>query len=254
MQLKMNSTETKKIRSVFSVKRKEYITPHFIRIIFDIKDYQAELLSHVKSGSNNKIFIPTADPDSQNIVRTYTNRKIDLENKELSIDFVAHGDSGPASAWALRAQEGDFLGIGMKESTKPLVPEAESYLFVGDATALPVINAIAEQLPAGVNVKMLLETFGKEDEIISCSAANVDLEWLYNQTPEKGSLLAEKAREFKFSEKEQKKFIYVAAEYATVKSLRDYFKADPSFDPRSLYAVSYWKAGMSEDQAGPHQK
>lgn len=250
----MDSTQTKKIRSVFNVKRKERLTPHFIRIIFEIKEDQVELLSNVKSGSNNKIFIPTENPESQGIVRTYTNRKIDLENKELSIDFVAHGDNGPASAWASKAQKGDTLGIGMKESTRPLVPEADSYLLVGDATALPVINAIVEQLPAGMKAKVLLETFGREDEMISCSAADIDLEWLHNPTPEKGSLLAEKAKQFKFPEKEQRKYVYVAAEYSTVKELRDYFRADISLDPRSIHAVSYWKAGESEDQASLHKK
>ncbi|BAP29465.1 siderophore-interacting protein [Chryseobacterium sp. StRB126] len=250
----MNSTETKKIRSVFHVKHKEYITPHFIRVIFNINDNQAEMLANVKSGSNNKIFIPTDEPDTQEIIRTYTNRKIDLENRELSIDFVAHGDNGPASAWALNVQEGDFLGIGMKASPRPLVPEANSYLFVGDATALPVICAIVEQLPEGVNVKVLLETFGKEDEVLSCSAANVDIEWLYNPTPEKGSQLAEAAKQFKFPEDEQRKYVYVAAEYSTAKELRDYFKADPTLDSRALHAISYWKAGESEDQAGLHKK
>ena len=250
----MNSTETKKIRSVFHVKHKEYITPHFIRVTFNINDNQAEMLTNVKSGSNNKIFIPADETDTQGIVRTYTNRKIDLENRELSIDFVAHGDNGPASAWALNVQEGDFLGIGMKESTRPLVPEADAYLLVGDATALPVICAIVEQLPEGVNVKVLMETFGKDDEILSCSAANVDIEWLYNPTPEKGSQLAEAAKQFKFPEDEQRKYVYVAAEYSTVKELRDYFKADATLDSRALHAVSYWKAGESEDQAGLHKK
>lgn len=250
----MNSTETKKIRSVFHVKHKEYITPHFIRVIFNINDNQAEMLTNVKSGSNNKIFIPRDEPDTQEIVRTYTNRKIDLENRELSIDFVAHGDNGPASAWALQVQKGDVLDIGMKESTRPLIPEADSYLLVGDATALPVICAIIEQLPEGVNVKVLMETFGKEDEVLVCSAGNVDIEWLYNPAPEKGSQLAEAAKQFKFPEGEQRKYVYVAAEYSTVKELRDYFKADPSLDSRALYAVSYWKAGESEDQSGLHKK
>ncbi len=78
----MNPNEIKKIRSVFHVKHKEYITPHFIRIIFNIDDNQSEMLTNVKSASNNKIFIPTDEPDTQKIVRTYTNRKIDLQNRE----------------------------------------------------------------------------------------------------------------------------------------------------------------------------
>ncbi|PWW17569.1 siderophore-interacting protein [Chryseobacterium sp. AG844] len=135
--------ETKKIRSVFTVKKKLFITPHLIRVIFDIDEKQAELLANVKSGSNNKIFIPTEE--NIILIRTYTNRKIDLEEKELSVDFVAHGDNGPASAWALKAKPGDLLEIGMKESSKPLVPNADFYLLAGDATALPVICAIAEQ-------------------------------------------------------------------------------------------------------------
>lgn len=86
--------ETKKIRSVFTVKKKLLITPHFIRVVFHIGENQAELLANVKSGSNNKIFIPTEE--NSTVMRTYTNRKIDLEKHELSIDFVAHGDNGPA--------------------------------------------------------------------------------------------------------------------------------------------------------------
>ena len=106
-------------------------------------DEQTELLAGVRPGSNNKIFIPVGNDGQETIVRTYTNRKIDLEKKELSVDFVAHGDNGPTSAWALKAKAGDHLGIGMKESLRPLVPESDRYLLAGEMQQLYLLLALS---------------------------------------------------------------------------------------------------------------
>lgn len=237
--------ETKKIRSVFTVKKKLFITPHLIRVIFDIDEKQAELLANVKPGSNNKIFIPTEE--NITLIRTYTNRKIDMEEKELSVDFVAHGDNGPASAWALKAKPGDLLEIGMKESSKPLVPNADFYLLAGDATALPVICAIAEQFPSYVRAKIILEVADKEDELILCSAADLSVEWLHNPHPEQGSKLAEAVKSVHFPPGILKEYVYIAAEYSTVHELRTYFKTTLEWDPHGMYICSYWKAGQAEN-------
>lgn len=240
--------KTKKIRSAFIVKHKQFITPHLIRVVFEIDKNQAELLANVRSGSNNKIFIP-AEEESTPLVRTYTNRKIDLENRELSIDFVAHGDNGPASAWALKASPGDVLEVAMKESTRPLIPDADFYLIAGDATALPVICAIAEQLPSYVRAKIILEVADKEDELILCSAADISVEWLHNPHPEEGSRLAEAVKSVQFPPVDLKKYVYIAAEYTTVDELRTYFKTTLQWDPRAIYACSYWRAGQSEGKS-----
>ncbi|MGG7469745.1 siderophore-interacting protein [Chryseobacterium arthrosphaerae] len=239
---------TQKIRSVFRMKDKKFLTPHLIRTVFDIDDHQAELLAYVRSGSNNKIFIPHSSEEHDISVRTYTNRKIDLEARELTVDFVSHGDNGPASAWALQAVPGDTMEIGMKQNTRPLVPEADFYLLVGDATALPVICAIAEQLPSYVTAKIILEVHGKEDELIVCSAADISVEWLHNPQPEKGSDLAEQARKTEFPQGILKEYVYIAAEYTTVHELRHYFRTTLQWDPHGLYACSYWRAGQSEDE------
>ncbi|WP_454045719.1 siderophore-interacting protein [Chryseobacterium sp. Marseille-Q8038] len=242
----VQAEKTKKIRSAFIVKNKQYLTPHLIRVIFEIDNKQTELLANVRSGSNNKIFIPTEE-DGVSLFRTYTNRKIDLENRELTIDFVAHGDNGPASAWALKACTGDVLEVGMKESTRPLVPDADFYLLAGDATALPVICAIAEQFPSYVSAKILLEVSGKEDELILCSAADISVEWLHNPHPEKGSKLAETVKSVQFPSGVLKEYVYIAAEYSTVHELRTYFKTTLDWDPHGMYICSYWKAGQAEN-------
>lgn len=241
----IHAEKTKKIRSAFIVKNKQYLTPHLIRVIFDIDDSQAELLSHVRSGSNNKIFVP-AEKGSTPLIRTYTNRKIDLENRELSIDFVAHGDNGPASAWALKANPGDVLEVGMKESSRPLIPDADFYLIVGDATALPVICAITKQFPSYVRAKIILEVADKEDELMLCSAADISVEWLHNPHPEKGSRLAEAVKCVQFPSGVLKEYVYIAAEYTTVHELRTYFKTNLEWDTQALYACSYWRAGQPE--------
>ncbi|WP_426482768.1 siderophore-interacting protein [Chryseobacterium sp. R2ACT005] len=238
--------KTKKIRSAFIIKNKQYLTPHLIRMVFEMDDNQAELLANVRSGSNNKIFFPTEEGRTP-LIRTYTNRKIDLENRELTIDFVAHGDNGPASAWALQASPGDSLEIGMKESTRPLVPDADFYLLAGDATALPVICAIAEQFPPYISAKILLEVAGKEDELILCSAADISVEWLHNPHPEEGSRLAEAVKSVQFPPGVLKEYVYIAAEYTTVHELRNYFKTTLQWDPHGLYICSYWKAGQAEN-------
>ena len=242
----IQAEKTKKIRQAFIVKHKQYLTPHLIRVVFEIDENQVEMLTHVHSGSNNKIFIPTEE-GSAPLIRTYTNRKIDLENRELSVDFVAHGDNGPASAWALQANTGDSLEIGMKESRRPLVPDADFYLLAGDATALPVICAIVEQFPPYVSAKILLEVAGKEDELMLCSAADISVEWLHNPHPEEGSRLAEAVKSVQFPSGVLKEYVYIAAEYATVHELRTYFKTTLQWDPHGLYICSYWKAGQAEN-------
>ncbi|WP_413534032.1 siderophore-interacting protein [Empedobacter brevis] len=249
------------IRSIFTVKRKEFLTPNFIRVIFEMSDEQCKLLENIQEGSNNKIFIPPKGvgliyfPNKEVSLntsltaktRTYTNRKIDLRNKELTIDFVAHGTTSPASAWAISAKIGDPLGIAMKDVRKPLIGKADHYLLIGDATAIPVIAAILESLTAKVSVKVILEVPSKDDEIIMYSKAKVEIEWLHNSNPKMGSYLAKKAITHQFENKNAHNFVYCAAEYRTVKEVREYYRKTLNWDSDLIFTCSYWKAGSAED-------
>ena len=260
--------EIKGVRGTFRVRRKEALTPHYIRIILEIPDEYLALLSDVTVGRHNKIFIPPAGateiefPDRENpvrsphaaITRTYTTRSIDIQARELAIDFVAHGDNGPASAWALKAAEGDVLGIGMKTGLRPLVPAADSYLLVGDATALPVIAAILERLAPATQAKVIVEVQGKEDELQLPLTAGTQIEWLHNPHPEKGSQLAELAKRYHQSAALSEPYVFVASEYRTVRDLRSYFKSELGLDVSRYSATAYWKAGESEDESASERR
>ncbi len=251
------------IRGVFTVTRKAYITPHLIRVYLTSEDLA--LFAHTTVGINNKILIPSPGTTSIHFpkldkkkkkksakvkkptVRTYTHRGIDLEQQELWIDFVAHGDEGPASAWAIKAQKGDCLGIMMKNKKKELYPKANNYLLVGDATALPVLSAILEDLPANAKGTCIIEVNSEADKLAIQTKANINFIWLYNAHPQQGSALAETV---KLQELPQNhRFAYIAAEYQSVKAIRKYLKKDQAWGKKEFYAFSYWKSGSSESKS-----
>ena len=105
-------------------------------------------------------------PERQMPIRTYTVRALRAEQREVDVDFVLHGATGPASAWAETAAVGDEVVLigpnarfpgptGGFEWHPPA--DASCLLVAGDETAVPAICAIVESLPAGQRARVLLE-------------------------------------------------------------------------------------------------
>lgn len=264
-------SETKKelpaiVRGVLTVKNKVYLTPNYIRVTLTGDD--VPLFAETTPGINNKIFIPPTGvneihfPDFdystgewshapehlKPVIRTYTHRAIDLEKKEMIIDFVAHGESGPASAWAINAKPGDILGILMKAKESVLYPKADWYLLAADATGIPVIAAILETLPATATGVAYIEIPTKEDEQELKTDADIQINWIYNAHPGENTLLADAVRTVKIPQQHNTtRFGYAAAEFSTVKDIRQFLRKEQNWDQSELYAYSYWKFGASED-------
>jgi NADPH-dependent ferric siderophore reductase len=87
--------------------------------------------------------------------RTYTIRALRPSDREVDIDFVLHGSTGPASRWALAATPGERLQIvapdggfegdpGGYEWRPPR--NLDRLLLLADETALPAAAGILEQL------------------------------------------------------------------------------------------------------------
>jgi NADPH-dependent ferric siderophore reductase len=258
------------IQASLVVSRKVQITPHYIRVFLTGEDVLKFV--HATVGVNNKILIPPKGihevhfpefdyekkqwkpmPDEiRPTVRTYTHRGIDPDKKELWIDFATHGEEGPASSWAIHAREGDALGVLMKSGKKELYTRAENYLLAGDATAIPVLGAILEDLPATAKAVCIIEVQSKEDEQLLSTKADVTFIWLHNPDPLSGSQLAEtlKAQQLPATNR----FAYIAAEFSSVKAIRSFLRKDQGWLQEELYAYSYWKAGVAEDQSAGERR
>lgn len=252
------------LRAILTVKEKLFVTPHYIRVV--LTGAEVHHFAATTVGANNKLFLPSVPggeiafpkfeegawvlphPDQKPIVRTYTHRGIDLERQEMWIDFVAHGDDGPASAWAARAQPGDKLGIAMKAHPIMLYPQADWYLLAGDATAIPVLSAILESLPAEARGLAYIEVQGPEDEQRITTRSKVQITWLHHAHPGEHSPLANAIREVELPDGlETSRFAYVAAEFSSVQDIRQYLRKEQFWDREELHAFSYWKYGKSED-------
>ncbi|RZI22570.1 siderophore-interacting protein [Pseudomonas orientalis] len=177
----------------------------------------------------------------QPAMRDYTPRRFDLGTGELDIDFVLHGD-GPASTWAEQAQVGQHLHIGGPRGSM-IVPDIfDSYLLIGDETALPAIGRRLEELPAGRKVLAVIEIADAAEQQTLESAADVEIIWVLrgqddlldvvrNLTLPGGTL-----------------YSFVATETKVSRQVRRVLLETHKVNEEYLKAVGYWRAeGSDED-------
>lgn len=246
------------MRGVLTVKEKVFLSPHYIRIILEGNDLYK--FKEANIGDNNKLIIPKEqnaevvlpdlkqgkNRDENTSVRTYTLRNLDLEKGEMAIDFVMHGETGPASKWAMHAEKGNQLGVLMKSKRKPLFQPADWFLLAGDHTAVPVISAILEKLPSKARGNVILEVYDAEDTLELQKPMGVTITWTFNKTPGENSTLVNFLKTIDLS-KESSKFIFAAAEYHAIKEIQQLLRKEDNLARKDWYAFSYWKYGQAED-------
>ncbi|MFK4231854.1 siderophore-interacting protein [Pseudomonas guariconensis] len=118
------------------------------------------------------------DGGARPTMREYTPRRIDLVVNELDIDFVLHGD-GPASTWAAQAAPGQTLDIAGPRASMVVPDIFDSYLLIGDETAIPAIGRRLEELPAGRRVLALIQIEDEQEQQPLPSKAQVEVIWVH---------------------------------------------------------------------------
>ncbi|MEU9141198.1 siderophore-interacting protein [Streptomyces sp. NPDC048404] len=177
------------------------------------------------------------------VTRTYTVRAWDPETRELTLDFVVHGDEGLAGPWALRAQPGEvvrFMGPGGAYAPDT---SADWHLLAGDESALPAIAAALESLPDAATVRAFVEVSGPEEEQKIDSDAEVV--WLHRGDWPVGTALVEAVRALEFPEGRLHAFVH--GEAAFVKELRRLLRVERQIPREDLSISGYWRLGHNED-------
>lgn len=197
---------------------------------------------------------PMAGPDGKAIwpplaerpsLRTYSLRRHDAGRGEIDIDFVLHGEHGPASRWAASAAAGDLLGVGGPGGLT--IRDADFYLLAGDHTAVPAISRIVERLPPHARGHAFLEVPGPEDEQRFETRADIGITWLHRNGSEAGrnDLLHDAVRAMPWPVG-MRVFAWIGCESATVRRLRAYVRGERGLDARQHLAIGYWRYGMNE--------
>lgn len=223
--------------------------------------------------------------DARPPMRTFTIRQLRAEECEVDVDFVLHGETGPASRWATHARPGDRVVL--------LAPDADcaessegwewkppagvgQVLLVADETALPAVAGILEEL-AGLadppRTLALLEIAQAGDAVPLKAPATAELVWLPRGQEVHGqrllqavqarlaaaSAVAEGAEldeidvdaqilwEQADASADGAMYAWVAGEAGAVMAIRRYLVKDCGLDRRAITFMGYWRQGRVLD-------
>lgn len=178
--------------------------------------------------------------------RRYTVRAWDAERRQLTVDFVVHGDDGVAGPWAAAAEPGDVLVFeGPSGGYRP-DPAADWHLMVGDESALPAIAASLEAVPADVLVVVRLVCDGEDHEVALRSPGRLDVSWLHRTgTREDAELLPTAIRDLSFPRGRVHAFIH--GEAGEIREIRRHLLLDRGLTRADMSCSPYWRRDMTDE-------
>lgn len=173
-------------------------------------------------------------------MREYTPRRIDLVAGELDIDFVLHGD-GPASTWAAQAQVGQVLNIAGPRSSMVVPDSFDSYLLVGDETAIPAIARRLEELPATRKVVAVIEIEDAEEQQALQTLAQLEVIWVQRHRQDLLDVL--KALPLP----EGRLYTWVALEKALTRKAKRLLIEEKGVQEDLIKAAAYWRLDPNDE-------
>jgi NADPH-dependent ferric siderophore reductase len=285
-----------------ALKQRVSLSPSLTRLVFAAPD-----VAHMKTDGPDqriKVFFPLpgqaapvvpqgehwyaryrALPDDQRApMRTYTIRALRPEAGEVDVDFVLHGETGPASRWATHARIGDRVSLLAPDAQVRASSEGYEWkppanvrrvLLVADGTALPAVAGILEALaqwPRPPEVQAFLEVDHEADVLPLQAPLGAQLFWLAREGAAHGQRLQEAVRARigpvgpraadqelaeinidqdilweQASAEGEGLYAWVAGEAGAVMAIRRHLVKDCGIDKRAVTFMGYWRHGKVID-------
>jgi NADPH-dependent ferric siderophore reductase len=190
------------------------------------------------------------DPRVRAVMRSYTVCAQRLDPAEFDVEFVLHGDAGPASRWARLARPGDRVMVfGPAVSDNSGVdfrppPGTGWVLLTADETALPAVAGILAWLPPGTPARVWIEVPHADDVRPLPTSADARIDWIVRDGAPAGLVLpAVRAAELPSGTP----YAWVAGEAGVVRALRRHLVGERGLDRRAVTFTGYWRRGATEE-------
>jgi NADPH-dependent ferric siderophore reductase len=180
--------------------------------------------------------------------RRITVRAWNDDRRELTIDIATHGDVGYAGRWVIRAQPGDRLQLRGPAGGYSPHSDADSYLFVGDESALPAIAACSEAVPSGRPVVVVAEVEDAAGEIQLSSPGALEVRWVHRagRADDVDRLLADAVAALPRPDGVVSAFVH--GEAVATRAVRRVLLSEGIVDEDRLSCSPYWRRGHDDEE------
>jgi NADPH-dependent ferric siderophore reductase len=257
----------------FQVISSEQLTPHMIRLVlggsgFDTFKPVEFTDSYVKfvivRNDVDVSALPTPltldsfselPEEHRPTIRTYTIRNVDPDRREITVDFVVHGEHGVAGPWAASVQPGDPAYLMGPSGAYAPDPGADWHLLAGDEAGLPALSAALEALPPNAIGRAFIEVSGPDDEVALSAPEGVEISWIHrggraDLVPEEragdNAPLIAAVTESAWLPGQAQVFIHGEAQ-AVMHNLRPYIRKVRGVDAKWASISGYWRRGRTEE-------
>ncbi len=228
------------VRREVTVLRSERLSPHVVAITFG----GASLAGFVSLSFDDHLKFMVDDASGQPLRRDYTPRRFDAGRRELTIEFVVHGEADvtrvqSASDWALLARPGDRATLGGPRGSMVIAIDHDWHLLAGDLSALPAIHRRLEELPASARVQVVLLVPDVADRRLPASDAMVELEWV-----DSADALVQAIERLRLPAGEG--HAWAAGEAAVMARVRQALVTRHGLPKEAMRVSAYWKPGAAD--------